>query len=177
MSKKVKILVSVLVAVVLLTVGGVATVMAQEPTPSAEDGAKRCLTRVAEILGVSPEDITNAFKQVRQEMKENAVEIRERVLARATEILGVSQEDLSNAFKQAQQEMKEGAVTRALDKAVEKELITQEEADQIKEWWEQKPEVLDQALSRHTRALSSQRLRLWARHRAGLGAILPIPTQ
>ncbi len=107
MSKKVKVLVSVLVAVVLLTAGGITTVIAQEePTPPAPETEARGL------------------------------------LARVADILGITQEDLANAFKQAQQEMREEAFIRALDKAVEKGRITQEEADQIKKWLEQKPEVL-----------------------------------
>lgn len=107
MSKKVKVLVSVVVAILLLTVGGAVAVMAQEdPTPTPEAGAKGCL-------------------------------------ARAAEILGIPQEDLVNAVKQAQQEMRQEAFIKALDRAVEQERITQQEANQIKEWWEQRPEVLD----------------------------------
>ena len=123
MSKRVKILVSALVVVLLLTVGGVATVMAQEePTPTPE--AKGLLARVAEILDIPKEDLTNAFKQ-------------------------------------AQQEMREEAFIRFLDKAVEEGRLTQEEADGIKEWWEQKPEALDPALFPH--ALRGFKARHWLR--------------
>lgn len=118
MSKKVKILVSVVVAILLLTVGGTAAVMAQEdPAPTPEAGAKGCL-------------------------------------ARAAEILGIPQEDLVNAFKQAQQEMRHEAFTRALDRAVKQERITQDEADQIKERYEQRPEALD-CPALHTRIFQS----------------------
>jgi hypothetical protein len=136
MSKRVKVLVSILVAVVLLTVGGVAMVMAQEePTPTPEAGARGLLARVAEILDIL-------------------------------------EEDLVNAFKQAQQEMRQEAFIKALDNAVEKGLVTQQEADEIKEWWEQKPEAIDRSLLQ--RAL---RHYLGARYRAGLGPRLPMPTQ
>ncbi len=119
MSKRVKILVSALVVVLLLAVGGTAIVMAQEePTPTPEAGAKGLLTRVAEILDIP-------------------------------------QEDLVNAFKQAKQEMRQEAFIRALDKAVEEGYITQEEADEIKEWWEQKPEVLSPNLLRRAFGFSS----------------------
>jgi len=125
MSKRVKILVSVLVTVLLLTVGGVATVMAQEePTPTPEAEAKGLLARVAEILDIPKEDLTNAFKQ-------------------------------------AQQEMREEAFIRFLDKAVEEGRLIQEEADEIKEWWEQKPEALDPALFPH--ALRGFKVRHWLR--------------
>jgi len=112
MSKKVKIIVSVLVAVVLLTVGGVATVMAQEEEPVQEEPAPQ-------------------------------LEGRTGLLARVADILDIPEENLINAFRQAQQEMRQEAFIRALDKAVEKGLITQEEADEIKEWRENKPEALD----------------------------------
>ena len=110
MSKKMKVLVSTLVAVLLLTVGGTAIAMAQEeeePAPQVE--ANGLLTRVAEILDIPEEDLLAAIDQARQEMR-------------------------GEAFDQA------------LDKAVEEGLMTQEEADEIKEWWEQKPEVMDRGL-------------------------------
>ena len=121
MSKKVKVLISAVAAVLLLTVGATTAVMAQdEPEPTPEAEANGLLARVAEIL-----DIPN--------------------------------EDLESAFRQAQQEMRQEAFIRGLDKAVENERITQEEADAIKEWWEQKPEVMDSGQFGH--ALGSQTLR------------------
>jgi len=116
MSKKVKVLVSVLVVVILLTVGGTATVLAQENDE--------------EVTATANETGTNGL------------------LARVAGILGVPQEELVNAFKQAQQEMREEAFIRYLDKAVEKGLITQEEADEIKGWWGERPEALDRSVLR-----------------------------
>jgi len=114
MSRKVKVVVSVLVVAVLLTVGGTATVMAQEePPPPAEEEAP------------PPEEGTRGL------------------LARVADILGVTQEELVDAFGQVRQEMSEEAFFGYLDRAVEEGLITQEEADEIKEWWQQKPEALD----------------------------------
>ncbi len=111
MSKRAKIFVSVLVGVVLLAVGGVATVMAQEPTPPPEPSAQGLLARVAEILGnVFPEEMVNAVQQAQQEMRAEAVEIRERILARVAETLGVSPEELVSAFQQAQQEVRAEAM-------------------------------------------------------------------
>ena len=107
MSKKVKVLISVLVAALLLTVGATAAVMAQEePTPPPETCGRGFIARVAEILGIP-------------------------------------QEDLVNAFKQAQQEMIDDALDRALDRAVEEGRITEPEANEIREWLEQRPEALD----------------------------------
>ncbi|MFC1974567.1 hypothetical protein ACFLVA_00965 [Chloroflexota bacterium] len=87
MSKKVKVLVSVLLAVVLLTVGGAATVMAdEEPAPALQAEAKGLLARVAGILGVPHEDLVNAFRQARQEIREEC---------QATENCTISQEKVS----------------------------------------------------------------------------------
>jgi len=117
MPKKVKVLISVLVAALLLTVGGVTMVMAEgeeeETTPPAEESSKGLLERVADILEID-------------------------------------EEDLINAFKQAQQEMKEEAFIKALDRAVEEGYITQEQADEIIEWWGQKPEIMGPNMFRHT---------------------------
>ena len=78
MSKKVKIIVSVIVAVLLLTIAATATVMAQEepvqeePVPQPE-GRTGLLARVADILDIPEEDLVNAFKQAQQEMRQEAV--------------------------------------------------------------------------------------------------------
>ena len=123
MSRKMKVLVSVLVAVLLLMVGGTAIAMAQEeeePAPQEEElspqaEANGLLARIAEILGVPEEDLIDAFTQARQEMM---------------------------------QERWEGAFNQALDEAVAEGLLTPEEAEEIREWWEQKPEALGQGLLR-----------------------------
>jgi len=112
MSKRVKIIVSVIVAVLLLTVATTATVMAQEEEPVQEEAAPQ-------------------------------LEGRTGLLARVAEILGISQEELVDTFRQAQQEMRQEAFLRYLTKAVEEGLITQGEFDEIKAWWENKPEALD----------------------------------
>jgi hypothetical protein len=133
MSKRFKVLASVLVAVLLLTVAGTATmVMAQE-----EEEDQEVTTQQVEV---SP------------------------VLARVAEILGIPEEDLINAFEQAQQEMMEERMEEAfdraldkLDKAVEEGLLTQEEADEIKEWWEQKPEVIKNSMLRRIQGFKALR--------------------
>ena len=134
MSKKVKVLISVLVAVVLLTVGGAAVVMAQEeePAPTPEPGTKMFMATAN----------TTGF------------------LARVADILGITQEELVDAFREARQEMREEAFFNYLDKAVEEGLITEEEAGEIREWWEQKPDALDRsALRAHiSKAVRGQRM-------------------
>ena len=147
MSRKVKVLVSVLVAAVLLTVGGATAAMAQgEPALAAEPGTKGYLA-----TGVEPRV---GFGQSSGNAGDN---MTTGLLARVAEKLGITQEELVSAFKEAQQEMREEAFIRALDKAVEEGLITQEEADEINEWWQQKPEALDQGLFRRARIFQGMR--------------------
>ena len=151
MSKKVKVLISVLVVALLLTVGATATVMAQEETnPPAGESEKGLLERVADILEIDTEDLIDAFKQAQQEM------CREAFISR-------------------------------LDKAVEEGRITQEQADEIiewwelrpddaiREWWELKPEVIKPGmLERALRFRAMPRVHMQNGPRAGLCPRLPI---
>ena len=69
MSRKFKVIISVLVAVLLLTASGTAVAMAQdEPELQSESGG--LLARVADILVIPPEKLADAFQQARQEMRE-----------------------------------------------------------------------------------------------------------
>ncbi len=130
MSKKVKVLISVMVAILLVVAATTATVMAQEEEETEAGG----------------------------------------LLARVAEILDIPQEELIDTFKQARQELRQEACLRALDMAVEKELISQDEADQIMGWWQQKPEVLDQMRLRRFCAPSDLGQRyLWREHHDGHG--------
>lgn len=72
MSRKMKVLVAVLAAILVLAVGSTAVVMAQEeePPPTPETEANGFLPRVAEILGISQEELTSAFQQAQQEMRQ-----------------------------------------------------------------------------------------------------------
>ena len=84
------------------------------------------------------------------------------LLERVADILEIDKEDLINAFKQAQQEMCEEAFINRLNQAVEEGRITQEQADEIiewwgqrpddaiREWWGQKPEFMEPGMFRHT---------------------------
>ena len=138
-SKRMKVLVSVLAAVVLLTAGGATAVMA--------DGGSTPTSNTANTTGLLP---------------------------RVAEILDIPQEDLVNAFKQAQQEMRQEASIRFLDKAVEKGRITEEEADEIKEWRAQRPEVMDSGLLHRSfgfKALGSRHM--WSGHNRGWHGMRP----
>ena len=102
-----------------------------ETVPQAGMGA--LLARVAEILGIPQDDLAAAFKQARQEMREecqatdNYSPYRQRIKERVAE------------KKQRWQELK----GKALNRARERICLTDEEREEVKEWWEQKPECLE----------------------------------
>lgn len=135
MPKKMKVLSSVLVAVLLLTVGGATMAMAQEEEES-EPEEDELTTEVEELI---PE-----LAEVMPRGEANGL------LARVAEILDIPVEELREAFQQAREEMREErfeeALYQLLDKAVDEGLLSPEDAKEIKEWWAQKPEALNLGL-------------------------------
>ena len=118
MSKKMKVLISLLVAVLVFTIGGAAMALAQEDEDEEEElvtgvAANGLLSKIAQILDIPEDELRGAFAQAREELRE---------------------------------EKFEATFYELIDKAEEEELITPEEAEAIREWWEQKPEALDPAL-------------------------------
>ncbi|MBA7470919.1 hypothetical protein ES703_50386 [subsurface metagenome] len=69
---------------------------------------------------------------------------RQIFLSKVADILGLDEEQLADAFLQAQQEMRDEAQEQCLQTAVEEGLITEQEAEQIREWWDSRPEALQQ---------------------------------
>jgi hypothetical protein len=63
------------------------------------------------------------------------------LLARVAAILGIDQQKLEEAFAQAQKEMRDEALDNQLKGLVEKGNITQEQADQYKQWWQSRPDM------------------------------------
>ncbi len=127
MSKKVKILISVLVAALLLTVGGVTMVMAEgeeETAPPPEATAKGLLERVADILEIDQEDLIGAFKQAQQEMKEEA---------------------FINRLNQA---VAAGRITQEQADEIIKWWELRPD-DAIRDWWGQRPEVIEPGMFKH----------------------------
>jgi len=114
MSKKVKVLVLVLVAVLLLTLGGTATVVAQDGSDQDEPT-----------------------------QEETEVGRKGRFLAKVAELLDMTEEELIEILKQARQELRDEAFVNYVNKAAEKGLITPEEAKEIIDWWENRPEAVD----------------------------------
>jgi len=87
------------------------------------------------------------------------------LLARVAENLGIAEVELANAFEQAQQEMRDEAFTRYLDKAVEDGLITQQEANEIEEWWVQRPEGIDCLTPRRFLGKALHNRHMWSAQR------------
>ena len=141
MSKRVKILISVVLTVCLLTVAGTAAVMADND-PAPPTAGKGMLARVAEILQIPLDKLVEAFQQARQEMREGA-------LNRAGEQRYIPEEKLEQIKERWQQkraqwlEKREKALDHFLEKAQEKEWLTEDEAKDIEEWWQDRPEALD----------------------------------
>jgi hypothetical protein len=112
MSKKVKIILAVLLAVVVLTAGVVSVAMAQTPPPQPQAEGNGLLARVAEILGGN-----------------------------------VTEQGLIDAFKQANLQIRSEAIEKALEKAISDNRISSAEADQIRQWWQERPVALDSLIS------------------------------
>jgi hypothetical protein len=136
MSKKMRVILSVLAAVMVLTLGGAAAVLAQEGDGTLPDEATVDRAGFRLLMG------------------------NDGLLAKVAGILDISEEDLKEAFQQAREEMMqakwEDAFQQALMRALEAGLITQEEAEEIREWWTQKPDALDAKLFRHLFRFTNQ---------------------
>ncbi len=63
------------------------------------------------------------------------------LLARVATILGIDQQRVEDAFAQAREEMQNEALDNRLKSLVEQDRITQEQADQYKEWLQSKPDM------------------------------------
>jgi len=63
------------------------------------------------------------------------------LLARVATILGIDQQKLEDAFAQAQREMRDEALNNRLQELVKQGTITQEQADQYKQWRQSRPDI------------------------------------
>ncbi len=67
---------------------------------------------------------------------------RQVFISKVANILGLEEDQVADAFGQARQEMFQEAQEQRLQKAIDDGLITEEEATQIREWWQDRPEAL-----------------------------------
>ena len=146
MSKKVKVLVSMVAAIILLTAGGTTVAMANEEEAVAvprEWMNSPFLARVAEILGISTDNLTGAVTQAWQEMGEE-------ILCQATGNVNMPLEwggGIENRLLkryQVQQEIN----GRVLEEFVENGRIDEAGISGNEEWRESRPEALDQLVPR-----------------------------
>ena len=70
-------------------------------------------------------------------------------VSRVAEILGLEEDTVKDAFTQARQEMMDDGVERKLDALVESGKLTQEQADEIQEWYDSKPDSIGSWHGRH----------------------------
>lgn len=129
MPRKVKVIISTLLALLLLSAGSLSIMAQDEPNPEGEP--RGLLARVAEKLGITLEELTSAFKEARQEMKDEGQPLKPRVTP------GLPRLKPYPLMRNLE---------KLLEKAVEKELITSAEAEAIQTWWQSRPEVLSKTL-------------------------------
>lgn len=63
------------------------------------------------------------------------------LIERLAEKLGIEQSELETAFAEVRSEMRDEAQSNRLQELVEQGRLTQEEADQFREWWQARPEI------------------------------------
>jgi hypothetical protein len=168
MSKQLKIIIAVISAVVLLAIIGTIAVMAQSPTPTTTPSGTpntqiNINVRVAQILGITESQLTDAIKQAKTALSTPATTtpatpatptkptrrspIKQADLyAKVAEILNnpaITADTITAAYQQADKEMRDQAVNNALGKAVTNGKITQDESNQIQQWWQNRPAALD----------------------------------
>jgi hypothetical protein len=135
MSKKLKVLIAVLVAILTLTISGTVAVLAQEDEEPEEEAL------IEELEELIP----------RGRLFMSTMEPGE-LLSRVADKLGISEEELRDALEEAKEDIMaergEQAFNELLDRAVEEGLITEKEATEIADWWEQKPEAFNRAMLR-----------------------------
>jgi hypothetical protein len=166
-----KVMISIVAAVVLLGVIGTVTVMAQSPetTPTPTTTAPttpakfNINARVAEILGVTEAQLNDAIKQAKIALSTPATPATPATPTRPTkpvrpapikptdlyakvaQILGnnITADNIESAFQQAQNEMRNQNIKNALDNAVKNGKISSDEENQIEQWWQNRPAAVD----------------------------------
>ncbi len=128
MSKKMKAFISVLVVALLLTAGGTAVALADDEEEPVPESQLEAGSLLSRVAGT----------------------------------LDIPEEELLDAFRQAREDIMEerGAevFNQMLDRAVEEGILTLEEADEAREWWEQRPEALEPGLLRRACGVSGPRI-------------------
>ena len=115
------------------------------PENPPQQGRRDALTaRVAEKLGIDQQELENATKEAITELRSENLDRqdwRDALTARVAEKLGIDQQELENATKEAITELREEALDNRLQKLVDEDIWTQDQADAYKAWLEARPDV------------------------------------
>ena len=83
-----------------------------------------------------------ALAQTGDEEEEQVETIFDKVTAvLVADGVNITTEQLENAFTKVKSDMRAEAMEKFMDKLVEEDVITQDEADEYLEWWEAKPDI------------------------------------
>jgi hypothetical protein len=144
-------------SVAIIPVAAVFSAAALADSPEGEPAACQqpagnLSTEVADILGLDAEQVADAFTEARQDTREEVAEAfgnlspRELFISNLADTLGITEEQLTAAIEEARQELQVEIQERQeerLQNAVENGTITEDEANQIREWWQNRPAALD----------------------------------
>lgn len=75
---------------------------------------------------------------------ETGKDLRQIFVGKLADILGLDEEQVDDAMQQAKQEMREECEQQRIQKALDEGLITEEEAEQIQGWRDNRPEAMQQ---------------------------------
>ena len=131
------ILASVLVAVVLI--GGMAGAVLARDGGKVDGQRGAFAARVADILGIDQQELEDAFKQARTELREEALDIKFQELVAE----GALTQDQADEFKAWLQEKPDVPRVRPekMQALVEEGILTQEQVDAYREWLQSKPDI------------------------------------
>ena len=165
MKKRLSILLIGTAVSVVAVVGAFAGIAAAQSNDGDGDG-QSFVERVATILGISSDDVESAFEQATEEMHEERIDAK---FAELVENGTLTQEEadaikewqdakpeIEFSFEDADGERRRGrghegfgrgghwlGSTEKLDYLVEEGVISQADADSLTEWWDSRPEVID----------------------------------
>ena len=71
------------------------------------------------------------------------------LVSRVVGILGIEEAQVQDAFDQAAKEMQDEALQQRLDRLVEQGRLTQEQADEYREWYQARPESISPGFRFH----------------------------
>lgn len=100
---------------------------------------KRFVIPLVAALAVTGVVAGSAFAQ--EEESEVPPPLEETFVERLAEKLGIEESDLEAAMDEVKSEMVDEAIARRLENAVDNGKLTQDEADDLLEWWQDRPDV------------------------------------